>query len=96
MYAGMVSSAIASSLTGKSRPAKFQSSHVPGMAASSRASFRLLEENRPSGRLTAYDREIPFWYVPFDVLRVFDLPQLLAASHAGGLMIDPLYGDGPP
>ena len=36
---------------------------------------------RPIDRL----REIPFWYVPFDVLRVFDLPQLLAASHAAGL-----------
>jgi len=63
------------------------------MAASSRASFRLLEENRPSGRLTAYDREIPFWYVPFDVLRVLDLPQLLASSPAAGLMIDPLDRD---
>ena len=61
--------------------------------ASMRASYRLLDEDRREDRLTAFDREIPFWYVPFDVLRAFDLPQLLTASRARGLVIDSIDGD---
>lgn len=57
------------------------------------ASYRLLEGDRREERISAFDREIPFWYVPFDVLRAFDLPQLLAASSAKGYIVDPIDGD---
>jgi hypothetical protein len=51
-------------------------------------SFRLHAEER--------DREIPAIYMPFDALRSFDLPQLLEASQARGLLIDPTNGDWEP
>jgi hypothetical protein len=47
----------------------------------------------PGFRSAAYDREIPFFYFGFDALRTFDLPNLMAASHAHGLVIDPIDGD---
>ena len=55
------------------------------------ASYRLLTEDRE--RTTAFDREIPAQFFPFDALRSFDLPQLLAASPAEGLIVNPLDGD---
>ncbi|MGH9663020.1 MAG: hypothetical protein ACRD9L_01180, partial [Bryobacteraceae bacterium] len=39
------------------------------------------------------DHEIPPAYFVFDVLRLFDLRDLLAASGASGLVIDPVDGD---
>ena len=58
-----------------------------------RSSYRLLDDDRREERFTAFDREIPFWYFPFDVLRSFDLPKLLSASSAEGLVIDAIDGD---
>jgi dienelactone hydrolase len=54
-------------------------------------SYRLLREDRD--RMTGYDREIPAAFFPFEALRAFDLPQLLAASPAEGLVVDPIDGD---
>lgn len=54
-------------------------------------SFELKKDDRD--RTTSFDREIPFAYVPFGVLRSFDLPDLLAASHARGLVLDPTDGE---
>src|SRR5204863_7741647 len=61
--------------------------------ASLDASFRLLEQDRREDRLTAFDREIPFSYLPFDVLRHFDLTQLLEKSTAAGFILQPIDGD---
>lgn len=61
--------------------------------ASHEASYRLFEKDERERRFTAWDREIPFWYVPFDVLRTFDLPDLLAASPAAGTLLHPIDGD---
>src|SRR5204862_3658223 len=55
------------------------------------ASYRLLPEDRD--RTTAFDAEIPATYFAFDALSSFDLPQLLAASKAEGLIVNPLDGD---
>jgi dienelactone hydrolase len=55
------------------------------------ASYRLLPEDRD--RTTAFDREIPAQFFVFDALRNFDLPQLLAPSHAKGLFVNPRDGD---
>ena len=54
-------------------------------------SYRLMPEDRD--RTTAFDREIPASFFAFDALRSFDLPQLLAASQAEGLIVNPLDGD---
>ena len=56
-------------------------------------SFRLLDQDRREERLTAFDREIPFTYLPFDVLAHFDLPDLLGSSPARGFVLDPIDGD---
>jgi hypothetical protein len=61
--------------------------------ASFPASFRQLAQDRREERLTAFDREIPFSYLPFDVLAHFDLPQLLDSSPARGYVLEPLVGD---
>ncbi len=61
--------------------------------ASHEASFRLMEKDERERRFTTWDREIPFWYVPFDVLRVFDLGDLLAVSPGSGAVLDPIDGD---
>lgn len=58
---------------------------------SSERSFVLQPE--PGFSTAAYDREIPFFYFGFDALRTFDLPNLMAASPAHGLLIDPIDGD---
>jgi hypothetical protein len=55
------------------------------------ASYRLLPEDRD--RTTAFDREIPATFFALDALRWFDLPQLLAASKAEGLIVNPVDGD---
>jgi hypothetical protein len=44
-------------------------------------------------RTTAFDREIPAQFFVFDVLRSFDLPQLLGTSKAKGLFVNPRDGD---
>ena len=53
------------------------------------ASYRLLGEDKD--RTTAFDREIPFAYVPFGALRAFDLSELLSRGY--GLIVDPIDGD---
>lgn len=55
------------------------------------ASYRLMPEDRD--RTTAFDREVPASFFAFDALRSFDLPQLLAASRATGLVVNPRDGD---
>lgn len=54
-------------------------------------SHRLLpaDPHGPGG----FDREIPMTYFPFDALRHFDLPQLIAGSRARVLVVDPIDGD---
>ena len=54
------------------------------------ASYRL---RGADGRNMWFDREIPLAYFPFDALRWFDLPQLLSASAARGLVLNPINGD---
>jgi dienelactone hydrolase len=61
--------------------------------ASLPASFRLFAQDRREERLTAFDREIPFSYFPFNVLAHFDLPDLLASSPARGFVLEPIDGD---
>ncbi len=65
--------------------------HFLERPASMTASFKLLDDEK--GRGGTYDREIPFQYFAFDVLRSFDIPELLAASRAAGLVINPIDGD---
>jgi dienelactone hydrolase len=55
------------------------------------ASYRLLPEDRD--RTTAFDREIPARFFAFDVLRSFDLRQLLATSQAKGFFVNPRDGE---
>src|SRR5262249_27496743 len=55
------------------------------------ASYRLLPEDRD--RTTAFDREVPASFFAVDALRSFDLPQLLVASSARGLVVNPQDGD---
>jgi dienelactone hydrolase len=54
-------------------------------------SFELKRNDRD--RTTAFDREIPFAYVPFAAMHSFDLPGLLASSPAPGLIVNPINGD---
>jgi hypothetical protein len=54
-------------------------------------SFELKEDDRD--RTTAFDREIPFAYVPFEGLRHFDLPRLLWLAQSQGLFVSPINGD---
>jgi Acetyl xylan esterase (AXE1) len=54
------------------------------------ASYRL---RGGDGRNMWFDREIPLGYFPFDVLRSFDLAQLVAATSAPGLVVNPIDGD---
>jgi len=61
--------------------------------ASLAASYRLLDQDRREDRFTAFDREIPSSYFPFDVLRSFDLPQLLEKSPAAGFIMQPIDAD---
>jgi dienelactone hydrolase len=55
------------------------------------ASYRLLAEDRD--RATAFDPEIPASFFPFGALRSFDLPQLLGASSAHGVVVNARDGD---
>jgi len=59
--------------------------------ASLKASYELVDEER--SRTAVLDHEIPFSYFVFDVLRSFDLPQLLGAAKAKGLIVSPIDGD---
>jgi dienelactone hydrolase len=54
-------------------------------------SYRLLpvDPHGPGG----FDREIPMTYFPFNALRHFDLPQLIAGGRARILVVDPIDGD---
>src|SRR5262249_18362028 len=54
-------------------------------------SYRLLPEDRD--RTTAFDREIPAQFFAFQAFHSFDLPQLLAASKAKGLVVNPSDGN---
>jgi len=56
-----------------------------------RISYELKAEDLD--RTTAFDREIPATYFPFDALHAFDLSQLLASSPAAGLVVHPIDGD---
>ncbi|MCW5981078.1 MAG: prolyl oligopeptidase family serine peptidase [Bryobacteraceae bacterium] len=58
---------------------------------SMRASFALHTGERY--RKAVYDREIPSEYFVFDVLRHFDLPQLLESLTCPGLIANPIDGD---
>jgi pimeloyl-ACP methyl ester carboxylesterase len=59
---------------------------------SARESFQLVTDEK-TRREQVLDREIPFYYVPFDVLRYFDLPDLLARVKAPGVIVNPINGD---
>ncbi len=59
--------------------------------ASLRESYKLISDEKK--RDETYDREIPYHYFAFDVLRHFDLPQVLAAAKAKGLVVNPIDGD---
>lgn len=68
--------------------------HFIDRPASSRLSFTLHTGER--FRTATYDREIPHHYFVFDVLRHFDLPDLLRSVRAPGLVVDPIDGDWKP
>ena len=55
------------------------------------ASFRLMDSEKD--RKLPLDREIPLIYFPFDALRRFDIPDLLARSRARITIADPIDGD---
>src|SRR5262249_30819616 len=55
-------------------------------------SFRLMPAD--GHRTTSFDREIPAAFFVFDVLRTWDLPELLASTPAQGLMVNFIDGDG--
>src|SRR5262249_7329090 len=55
-------------------------------------SFRLMAAD--GHRTTSFDREIPASFFVFDVLRSWDLPQLLDLSHVDGAVVNPIDGDG--
>jgi dienelactone hydrolase len=57
-----------------------------------RASFRLMPAD--GHRTTAFDREIPASFFAFDVLRSWDLPQLLDLGRVDGAIVNPIDGDG--
>lgn len=65
--------------------------HFIDRPESAQASFALHTGER--FRTAAYDREIPYHYFVFDVLRHFDLPDLLRAVPAPGLIANPIDGD---
>jgi dienelactone hydrolase len=55
------------------------------------ASYRLKSDDKE--RNGPYDREIPFFYVPFDGFRQPDIPQMLASTRAKGVIVTPIDGD---
>jgi dienelactone hydrolase len=57
-------------------------------------SFRLIADEQD--RKLPLDREIPMHYFVFDVLRRFDIPDLLARSRARVTVTDPIDGDWKP
>jgi dienelactone hydrolase len=65
--------------------------HFIDRPASARLSFALHTGER--FRTATYDREIPHHYFVFDVLRHFDLPDLLRGVPAPGLVANPIDGD---
>jgi len=54
-------------------------------------SFQLKYDDKD--RNTPYDREIPFSYVPFNGLYGPDIAQMLTATRAKGLILNPIDGD---
>jgi dienelactone hydrolase len=57
-----------------------------------RDSFRLMPAD--GDRTTSFDREIPASFFVFDILRSWDLPQLLGLSPVEGAIVHPIDGDG--
>jgi dienelactone hydrolase len=57
-----------------------------------RESYRLMAAD--GNRTTSFDREIPASFFVFDVLRSWDLPQLLDLGRVEGLIVNPIDGDG--
>jgi pimeloyl-ACP methyl ester carboxylesterase len=55
------------------------------------ASYQLKSDDKE--RNAPYDREIPFFYVPFDGLGQPDIRQMLAGSSAKGVIVTPIDGD---
>jgi dienelactone hydrolase len=64
--------------------------HFIERPAEQKKSFVLHAADRD--RTTAFDREIPFMYVPFNALRHFDLPDLLSLANRV-LVVNPIDGD---
>ncbi len=69
--------------------------HFLERPASLEQSYRLLSEEE-FRRSPVYDREIPYFYIPFNGLAHFDLPQLLKRAGVPGLVADPIDGDWKP
>jgi dienelactone hydrolase len=68
--------------------------HFLERPASLALSFRLQNEDRD--RMTAFDREIPFGYVPFRGLEGPDITDLWSAAKTDGLVVNPIDGDWKP
>jgi dienelactone hydrolase len=68
--------------------------HFLERPASLALSFRLQNEDRD--RMTAFDREIPFGYVPFRGLDGPDIADLWSAAKTDGLVVNPIDGDWQP
>jgi dienelactone hydrolase len=68
--------------------------HFLERPASLALSFRLQNEDRD--RTSAFDREIPFAYVPFRGLEGPDITDLWSAAKTDGLLVNPIDGDWQP
>jgi hypothetical protein len=68
--------------------------HFLERPASLAHSFRL--QNQDRDRMTAFDREIPFAYVPFRGLEGPDITDLWSAAKTDGLLVNPIDGDWQP
>jgi hypothetical protein len=68
--------------------------HFIDRPESQSVSFRLARDERD--RRMPLDREIPLLYFPFDALRRFDIPDLLARAKAKITVADPIDGDWKP
>ena len=60
-----------------------------GRPKSLAASYELRSTDK--GRLAPYDREIPFYYIPFGALERTDIPEMIGKSP--GLIVQPINGD---
>jgi dienelactone hydrolase len=57
-----------------------------------RDSYRLMPAD--GNRTTSFDREVPATFFAFDVLRSWDLPQLLDLAHGEVAVVNPIDSDG--